>query len=220
MTPLMLTAPPNTRASHSASAAATIASTPTDAATATAEPTATKAAASVEPSASQGPEATPTPAGARPTGVAVAATTCTGTSQFTDLFAEAAAQEPFDVYCAVLPDEYWIKSGSYTLPNGGNVTIEYVNARGFKLALEEGNVCPDGLSACGVNGAPSGTIRLGDLTADLYATAMPVDSAGTIEVYMAFAQAGAGRMYGLTGYGMSQATFVELAATLVKVAAS
>jgi hypothetical protein len=219
MTPLMLTAPPNTRASHSASAAATIA-TPTDTATVTAEPTATKAAASVDPAASQRPEATPTPAGARPTGVAVAATTCTGTSQFTDLFAEAAAQEPFDVYCAVLPDEYWIKSGSYTLPNGGNVTIEYVNARGFRLALEEGNVCPDGLSACGVNVASSTSIPLGDLTANLYDTAMPVDSAGTIEVYMAFADAGTRRIYGLTGYGMSRETFIELAASLVKVAAS
>ena len=204
----MLTAPPNQRAAASPTA------TPTDTPTASGSPSSTDAS-----TATPTPEASPALTAAASTGAASSATTCTGTTQFTDLFAEAASQEPFDVYCAVLPPDYWIHDGNYSLPDGGNVRVEYENARGFHLVLEEGNLCPAGPTGCESAVASSGPIWLGDLRADLYDTTRSVGDADPTEVYLALVYAGTGRVYGLTGYGMSAGTFVNLAAAVVKVSA-
>jgi hypothetical protein len=204
----MLTAPPQR------SAIATLAAAPTDVATATPATTPAEVA-----SPTPLPEATTTPSSQGSPASPAAA--CTGTPQFTDLFAEAAAKEPFDVYCAVLPADYWIQDGNYVLSDGGIVTIHYTNPSGFQLSLEEGNLCASGPSSCAMSVPSSGRIWFGDLGADLYATTMAVaGDAAPQTTYLAFVYAGPGRVYGLTGSGMGKETFANLSAAIVKVAAS
>jgi hypothetical protein len=169
----------------------------------------------------QGPTATPTaaPAAGRTAVIpASLANKCSATTQFKNLFGEAAQREPFDVYCAVLPSDYWVENAIYQLPDGGFVDASYTNPRGFAVMFEEGNLCPEGIHYCEFGSAPVGRIWLGDMGADLYAHRIRVALVGpTTNIYMAFAYVGPGKVYGFLGVGMSQATFVKLAAAVVKV---
>jgi len=56
------------------------------------------------------------------------------------------------VYCPVLPEGWFVASGSYRLSSGGQLTITYRGPGGAELDVREGGYCA-GQSGC----IPSGT---------------------------------------------------------------
>ena len=119
------------------------------------------------PTATVAATATPTPAqSAAPTpGPTSRAEFCTGNATNKDLFAAAAADLPFDVYCAILPSSWWVVNGQYTLPNGGLLQVEYRDNAGQQISIYEGNVCPAG---CTAEGDGLGPGSFGGLTGSFY----------------------------------------------------
>ncbi len=182
--------------------------TPTPTPTPTAAPTET-AAPTPDPTAAPSPSAAPD--------AASRAQACSGTAQFKNLFAEAASRLPFAVYCAVVPSDYWIQSGSWESPDGGFVETDYRNGRDFLLVLEQGNLCPTG--DCEIGLKDQGRIWLGDMGADLFALSMTpnIVVAPSPTLYLALARPSRGHDYALIGMGMSKGTFIKLAAAVVKV---
>jgi hypothetical protein len=152
------------------------------------------------------PTASPTPA-ASPTSRAAA---CTGNASNKAFFAEAAENEPFDVYCAVLPSTWWLEAGQYTLPDGGRVGAYYKNAAGSLVQIAEGAYCTTSPAACSPHISVIGPASFGGLAGTL-----EVMAAGPIwAIYVA---PGTTHAYAMIGKGMSQAQFVAWAAAARKV---
>jgi hypothetical protein len=197
------TTPPGTALiTPSATAKATATPKPTPTATPTVEITA-EASPSVAPSA--------TPLATLPAAEAVPATTCTGSADNQAFFEETAKKQKFDVYCAVLSPKWWLDSGSYTLPGGGSVLVEYKNSSGAVLSIAEGNFC---VSSCSPKVSTLGSAAFGDRVGELDLIS------SSPETYAIYVDPGTKLAYQITGYGMTQATFISLAAGLVKVARS
>jgi hypothetical protein len=160
---------------------------------------------SVAASATAGVSASPsTSPSAGPTGPADA---CNGFSaaKAADnraFFLEAAKKLSFGVYCGHVSAGWYFNGGTYTQPSGGKVTIEYKNSSGGKIDIAEG-YCP---GACPPAGTHVGSASFGDLSGDLYT----VGSGYAIYV-------SGPRTYTATGTGVTQSTFVNLIAALVKV---
>jgi hypothetical protein len=164
-------------------AASTPAPTPTAVETPTASPTATP---------------TPTPS---PTSAAVA---CTGNEAHQAFFVHAAADLPFDVYCAVLPSSWWLDDASY---DGPFLEVAYRNGAGDGIWLFEGGWCPPD-AWCAGPGAPIGSASFDGLGGTLYSSG----SYFTVQVGTV-----ANPAYLMGGAGMSQAQFKAWAAAVVKV---
>jgi hypothetical protein len=130
--------------------------TPVSTAAATAAATPTVVATATLPSA---PTAAPTP------GPTSRAEFCTGNATDRDFFAAAAADLPFDVYCAILPSSWWVVNHQYTTLNGGLLQIEYRGSAGQQISIYEGNVCP---AACAPEGNGLGPGSFDGLTGNLY----------------------------------------------------
>jgi hypothetical protein len=201
---------------------------PTAAATATPTPAPTATAvATATPAATELATATPVPAATATPAASAAADRgagCSGTQQFKDLFAAAAADLSFDVYCAVLPGDYWVHAGNYTPPGGGVLDVDYRNGRGFEIELTEGYFCSS--EDCVPPTNPDARILFGDLGADLYVFEEPVaDPAlvgpATVSVpitrNIAWVDMGHGLVYAMAGIGMSKGTFANLAQAVIKV---
>jgi hypothetical protein len=130
--------------------------TPTPTATAAATPTPTVVAtATLPPAPTAAPTLVPTSR----------AEFCTGNATDRDFFAAAAADLPFDVYCAILPSSWWIVNHQYTLLNGGLLQVEYRGSAGQQISIYEGNVCPAG---CAPEGDGLGPGSFDGLTGNLY----------------------------------------------------
>jgi hypothetical protein len=175
---------------------------PTDAPSPTATPEATQSQTATTPTSTPSAAASPTSAAAA----------CTGNDTNKAFFAEAASLEPFDVYCAVLASSWWVQSGQYTLPNGGEVTVSYTNTAGALISIGQGSICPPP-KVCASFGSNIGSASFGGLGATLYL----VDSTPR---WMVVVGPTSDPRYLMSGQGMTQAQFVNIAAALVKVPGS
>lgn len=165
------------------------------------------------PAATSSPEATATPtstATANPSPTSRAAA-CTGTAANKAFFVDAAANLPFDVYCAALPSKWWLQNGGYELPDGGNLHVTYGNASGGFVVLSEGAWCAGAGPTCSYRISVLGSASFGGMAGELVLT----DNAPiTYALYVAPSTTHA---YSMTGTGMSQSQFVAWAAAVVKV---
>lgn len=170
---------------------------------------------SAQPSGKVGPVATPTPSEA-PTATASATPTsvawqCTGTADHQAFFAEAAGQVSFDVYCAVLPDGWYLEDAAYELDKGGKLTVDYKGPDGASLAVSEGAFCVTGAADCSPHTSIKGTAAFGDKPGMLDILTTPPD------VYVVYVDPGTTRAYQISGSNLTQAKFVALAAALIRV---
>jgi hypothetical protein len=162
---------------------------------------------------------TPTGPGASPgaspsatsatTGTAAPASVCTGTASNKAFWAQVARQFRWDVYCAVLPAGWGVKTGSYNSASPGDVTVTYGGPGGATLQLKEGAFCTLGADKCAPLTAPLGSAYFGDLAGTLDA------ASGGFAVHV---NPGTTLAYSVTSSGLSQENFVAIASALVKVA--
>ena len=113
------------------------------------------------------------------------------------------------VYCASLPDGWFLESGSYRLADGGRLEVTYRGPGDANLAIAEGNLCAGSdVDACAPRDALIGPARLGDRDGELgrLANGLVLDL-----------DRGASPSWRVTGLGLSEGAFRELAAALVTV---
>jgi hypothetical protein len=187
------TAAPTTAPTAVVTEAPTTAPTTAPTATPTAAPTATSAATDTPVPAS------PTPAPTSP----VAA--CTGNAANKAFILEAASKLKFAVYCAVLPSTWWIQTGKYTLPNGGTFELDYKNAAGATLVVQEGAFCPECAIAADHH---YGAAAFGDLAGDFWSL---------LDTWIMVVGPMSSPKYMLNGRGMTKANFMAWSAAFVKV---
>jgi hypothetical protein len=187
---------------------ATATPSPTEQATPTLAPTETAAATeTAAPTATPAP--TPTPAGSAAPGQA-----CTGNADNKAFFAVAATKMNWTVYCGVVPAGWYLSSASFDhAPNGKLIATYNRKSGGVVVAtvlVREGNFCTSGASACSAHDTDLGPAMFGDLNGELY-------TLGPGLGYAIYVSPGTTRAYEITGNGMTQATFVAIAAALTKV---
>lgn len=180
-------------------------------------PSGSASGASVAPSgvASQAPIATlpvspsasptaPGPSGS-PSGAAGA---CSGNDKNRGFFETFASSVTWDVYCAVVPDGWFITSGSYHLRDGGQLDVVYQGPNGARLELEEGSFCTDGASACAPHDSWIGTAQFGDRSGQLASVG------GGFAIYV---DPGEKPAWQAVAAGLDQGTFEGLAQELVPI---
>ena len=91
---------------------------------------------------------------------------CSGTAENRDFYTALAASVSWDVYCATLPQGWFVESGSYRLSTGGQLSITYKGPGGARLAVREGGYCA-GHPDCIPAGTDAGAARFGDREARL-----------------------------------------------------
>ncbi len=178
------------------------AAAPTD--TPAAAPSDTAAAPTDTPAATPVPTAAPT-AAASPTG---AAGGCSGKVSNQPFWAETANNEPFTVYCAVVPSPWYFATASSTYGASGTVSATYQTTDGAKIAIQEGAFCTSGAAACSPGVAVAGSANFGDLTGSLHTVATG---------FAIYVNPGTSHGYTATGTGVSQSAFVNIVAAMIKV---
>jgi len=189
-----------------ASGTPTPAGTQTPAATPTAVPTDTPGA-SATPTAVPTPSTSPTPG---PTITPGPAAGCSGKATNQPFWVDTANHVPFTVYCGVVPSPWYFNAASSTYGASGTVTATYKTSGGAVFTIQEGAFCTIGGSACSPHDTVIGSAHFGDLTGTL-------DSLGPGLGFAIYVSAGTTHGYTATGTGVTQATFVNLAAALIKV---
>lgn len=190
----------------------TPAATDTPIATSTPVATPTPAApssASPVPTPTPAPSDTPTPGPSASTPSTASA--CTGTTDIQGYFADAAVELPFDVYCGSLPSKWYLQSTAFTVPHGGQLTIQYKRFSGGQLDISEGAFCTSSPAACSPNVGVIGTASFGGLSGSLEKFSASPD------VFIIYVAPGTTNAYSIKGTNISQAEFVSLAADMVKV---
>ncbi len=201
------TAPSGASAAPSTSAAPG----PTAEPAASPEPTPPAESPATEP---PGPSGTPVASGAGETPAAAAgAEACSGSAENRDFFSAAAESFSWDVYCAALPDGWFVETGSYRLADGGRLVVAYRGPDGSRVELQEGAYCTEGGSACSPRDHEIGPAAFGDRTGTLV-TLGPAQSDG----FAIYVDPGAAPSWSITGTGMDQDAFTAIAAALVRVA--
>jgi hypothetical protein len=165
---------------------------------------------SFAPGTSDAPTASAPPSGPVDSGVPTGAAGCSGSHDNRVFFDAIAGQVPWAVYCAVLPDGWFVQAGSFSLRSGGRLQITYHGPDGALLTLVEGNVCEGQTSPCSVAGEQLGPASFGDRQGTL----TRVGSGYAIDV-----DASSSPGWSVTGTGMDQATFTAIAAALLHVEA-
>jgi hypothetical protein len=170
-----------------------------------AEPTKSLATGTTTPTAAVTPTVAVTPTAA-PT---ISAAACTGTDADRAKLVEAASQEPFAVYCAVLPPGWQVSALLGPVANGvQTVEIKYASTGGLSLTILE---LAGGPTLIPPDATRIGVAHIGDLTGDLY-----VGVGGG--VYMIFATPDAARRYLIAGsLGISKDQLTTWAAAFVRV---
>lgn len=93
---------------------------------------------------------------------------CTGSQDNRDFFESVARDMDWTVLCAVLPDGWVVRTGSYRQANGGRMEISYKSRAGDTLALSEGAFCP-ATDGCVPSGTDVGDAAFGPLAGTLVA---------------------------------------------------
>ncbi len=179
------------------------------------------AASSDAPGDSSAPAASPTPGGETTTPTAFptasgldgsagpGATACSGSAENRSFFAAAATNLPWDVYCAVLPDGWFVEAGNYRLGGGGTLRIAYDGPNGSRLELREGAICGSE-SDCRPSGQTVGQAAFGDRQGDLIA----LDGGG----YEIVVEPDAPVSWLAVGANLDEAAFRDIASALLLVA--
>ena len=191
---------------------------PSPSATSSAEPSAAPSASastgspqpSVEPGGSPFPQGSEGPSpSAGPSPQPGSSDACSGTAENRDFYAALAASVAWDVYCPVLPEGWFVASGSYRLSNGGQLTITYQGPAGATLEVREGGYC-SGQPDCIPTGTDSGSASFGELAARL------VDLGNESWLVVA-ASPGGDASWQATGTGMDGPTLAGYTAAFVRV---
>ena len=196
------------------------------------EPSATLVATAVLPTSSSPPSAgtspssqpsapaTPTPTasdaatpappsdGPSPSAGTGEASSCSGNDDNREFFSQAAAALDWPVYCAVLPERWFVAEGSYRTTGDGFLEIAYQGPGGGRFELSQGAFC-DADDGCVPDGDDGGSAAFGDqsgtfVTADDGRLAVVVDR-------------GAERSWLAIGVGLDADAFRGFAADLLRV---
>lgn len=162
------------------------------------------------PGTSEAPTASAPPSGPVASGAPTGGAGCSGSHDNRVFFDAIAGQVTWAVYCAVLPDGWFVQAGSFSLRNGGRMEITYHGPDGALLTLVEGNVCESQTSPCPAAGEQLGQASFGDRQGTL----TRVGSDYAIDV-----DASSFPGWSATGSGMDQGTFTAIAAALLHVEA-
>jgi len=194
-----------TTATPAPTARPTPVATPTPSPTPTPAPTDTPVPGSPVPASaapSSAPSATLT---AAPVASGGPASACSGASKPDNaaFWASTANNEPFTVYCGVVPGPWFFATANSTWGSTGLLTATYTTTGGARIDVSEGTF------AAAAHTGSLGSAKFGDLSGSLYSTGsgFVINVAGT-------------HAYQATGTGVSQATFVSIVAAMVKVAKS
>ena len=190
-------------------AAPSPASTAVSSAAPSLEPSEPPDAASPEPTDSATP--TPPPASTDPSESAEAGSgveACSGTDDNRDFFAGASSALAWPVYCASLPQGWFVQTGEYRLRNGGFLAITYKGPGGALLELQQGAICGS-VEDCAPEGDELGDASFGNRNGTL------VDLGdGRLAVVV---DPGAAVSWIATGTGIEESLFRELTGDLVEV---
>lgn len=162
------------------------------------------AVVSVAPTPTPTPTLTPSPT---PSGSAGG---CSGSDKNKAWWTAESPHFTWAVYCGVVPGGWYMTAGNDNYMSGGKLDASYKDPAGGLFTINEGAFCTTSVAACSPHtGASLGAASFGDLSGQLYAL-----SGGGFAIYV-----GPGTVHGYTAVGesMSQATFVALAAALMKV---
>ncbi len=176
----------------------------------------TSSAPAASPTATPGggdPQPTPSSGGSSPR-PSDGAPACSGSDANRTFFTQAAGAMSWAVYCAVLPDGWFLETGTYRLAEGGQLLVTYRGPADVHIAMAQGNVC-DGVGAdvdvCAPRDAVIGPAVIGDRTGDLgrLANGLVLD-----------VDRGANPSWRITGLGVTEADFLAICAAMLKVDAS
>ncbi|MCI0582155.1 MAG: hypothetical protein L0227_04530 [Chloroflexi bacterium] len=163
------------------------------------------------PSASPGPTATasgtPAPQPSDPLGTPAAG--CSGSEENRAFFEQASVSMAWPVYCAALPDGWFLETGSFRLASGGYLEVTYRGPGDVRLLIVEGNVCEGSdVETCAPRDAVVGPAAFGDREGELgrlgNSLVLDVDR-------------GATPTWRATGLGLSEDAFRGLGAALIQV---
>ncbi len=113
------------------------------------------------------------------------------------------------VYCAVLPDSWFLEAGSYRLRDGGRLEVTYRGPDDAHLSIVEGDICAGAdVEACAPRDAMIGPASFGDLDGELgrLANGLALD-----------VDRGANPSWRATGVGLSEDDFRALGAAFALV---
>ena len=164
----------------------------------------------VTPTASQEPGTSGNPTGGPTTDASV----CTGSESNRAFFAQAAAGMSWSVYCAVLPDGWYLETGSYRLANDGHMEVTYRGPGDAHVSIAEGNICLDvggDVEQCAPRDTVIGDGSMGDLVGELGR----LSNGLVLDV-----DRGANPSWRVTGLGISEEDFTALCAAMIKVPAA
>ena len=147
-----------------------------------------------------------------PSAAAVPSTVCAGTADNKSFWGQSATTMSWDVYCPVLPSGWYVTTGHFDGSSGGTIHMTMNGPSGAAIAIDEGAFCTTSADACSTHDSTIGQTVFGDLLGDLDTIA-----GGGYAVYV---NAGTSAGYTLTATGMSQDSFVAIAAAFAKVARS
>lgn len=144
----------------------------------------------------------------------VGSAACSGSAENQDFFAAAAQAFSWDVYCAVLPEGWFVDTGSFRLADGGTLVVTYRGPGDTRIELQEGAWCTARGSACSPRDHDLGTAPFGDRSGELVSLGPDVKDG-----FATYVDPGAAPSWALTGTGMDRAAFEAIAAALHRVAA-
>jgi len=139
----------------------------------------------------------------------VGAAPCAGSAENRDFFAAAAQALTWDVYCPVLPGDWFVDTGSFRLADGGMLVVAYKGTGDARIELREGAYCTTGGSACSPRDHDLGTAPFGDRSGELASLGPDVSDGFAIYV-----DPGGAPSWAITGTGMDRAAFEAIAAAL------
>ncbi|MEO5918632.1 MAG: hypothetical protein ABIQ17_03630, partial [Candidatus Limnocylindrales bacterium] len=164
----------------------------------------------VTPAASPDPGRTGSPPAKPP----ISATVCTGSESNRAFFAQAAAGMSWSVYCAVLPDGWYLETGSYRLANEGHLEVTYRGPGDAYVSIAEGNIClavGGDIEQC----APRDTVLADAAMGDLVGELGRLSNGLVLDV-----DRGANPSWRVTGLGVSEEEFTAICAAMIKVPAA
>lgn len=136
---------------------------------------------------------------------------CSGSDDNRDFYRSVADAVSWDVYCPVLPEGWFVESGSWRLGGGGHLEIVYRGRGEARLELREGAFCAEA-SGCAPAGAEVGAAAFGDRAGALVA--------GDDGSWSVVVDRGAAVTWLLTGRGVDEAGLRAIGEALVRVARS
>lgn len=134
---------------------------------------------------------------------------CSGNDGNREFYLQAAVNMTWPVYCAVLPDGWFLESGSYRLADGGRLEATYRGPDDVYVGLVQGNVCNGAdVEACAPRDAVIGPAAFGDQEGELGR----LSNGLVLDV-----DRGANPSWRATGVGLSEEAFREIGAALLTV---